>query len=139
MDLLSPSRGGTPSLIPMKRPLEDDHTPNVSSPLNPDAAPRAKQKVVPGREQREKKDSLKKREAVGDTRGHTPDQANKKRKGAVSEPGGVPSPIRYNHALPRDLFHYANKEPIFASHEPEPIFAPQGTELKKPVDQLVTL
>ena len=69
----SPSRrSSTPSsLIPQKRPLgpsDDDppHAPAVSSPLNPDfAAARARKAAPPAREQREKKESLKKREAKG--------------------------------------------------------------------------
>ena len=135
VDAQPPLRASTP-LIPAKRALEDDHTPSIPSPLNPDAAARPRPARAQAREQREKKDSLKKRESVGVTRGSTPDQQNKKPKRKGSEVSlGVPSPIRYNHALPREAFHYSIREPLFASHEPEPFFAPDGTELKKPVDQ----
>ena len=127
------SRGATPSLVPMKRALDDDHTPSVSSPLNPDAAARPRPKPA-AREQREKKDSLKKRESVGNTRGSTPEKLTKKPRFLDSEIGSA-SPVRYNHPLPRDPFHYTVRDPVFASHEPDPIYSPAGVELKKPIDQ----
>jgi COMPASS component BRE2 len=70
-------RSSTPSsTIPQKRALAEDdaHAPAVSSPLNPDFANARARKAPPAREQREKKESLKKREAKGDTaRAGTPD------------------------------------------------------------------
>ena len=49
-----------PATIPLKRAHEDEHAPSVSSPLNPNAGARG-----PQREQRTKKETLKKREATG--------------------------------------------------------------------------
>lgn len=107
-----------PSLIPQKRPLvEDDaHAPAISSPLNPDfAASRARKAAAaasspapgpPIREQREKKESLKKREAKGETNARittadisTPIKGSKK-KGVES---GIDSHglIRYTIPLPK--------------------------------------
>ncbi|KAH0565171.1 hypothetical protein GP486_001435 [Trichoglossum hirsutum] len=55
------------SSVPQKRAYEDEHIPAVSSPLNPDVTSsrqsRIKEKAPIHREQREKKESLKKRES----------------------------------------------------------------------------
>ena len=78
-------RSSTPSAIPQKRPLgleDEQHVPAVSSPLNPDfATTRARRPPAP-REQREKKESLKKREAKGvdGARAGTPDSLGSGRK-----------------------------------------------------------
>jgi len=125
-------------MVPMKRSLEDDHAPSIPSPLNPEAASKARVGKGSSREQREKKDSLKKRESVGIPRAAAPDHVNKKRKNSLSNLPGLPSPIRYNHALPREPFHYVVKDPAYASHEPDPFYTPDGTELRRPIDQLVT-
>lgn len=135
VDVQTPLRAGTP-VIPMKRTLEDDHAPTVSSPLNPDAIPRPRPARAPAREQREKKDSLKKRESVGAVRSNTPENPTKKQKTKSTEGlVGAPSPVRYNHALPRETFHYSVRDSGFGSHEPEALLTPDGTELKKPLDQ----
>ncbi|KAI9671317.1 MAG: hypothetical protein M1831_004226 [Alyxoria varia] len=134
VDVQPPSRSGTPSSIPLKRSLEEDHTPTVSSPLNPDAPARGVRGNA--REQREKKDSLKKREAAGigkKTASESSPSSNKKRKTGEKKPIAL-SPIRYNHPLPKDAYHYTDKDPLMASHEPEPFFAPGGVELKRPLD-----
>jgi COMPASS component BRE2 len=62
----SPAREVTPS-IPQKRPIEDDHLPSVSSPLNPDVAKFAKDDAPLTKERaaRVKKESVKKRESKG--------------------------------------------------------------------------
>ena len=125
-------RGTTPSSIPQKRTLEDHHTPTISSPLNPDAPSRASR--APGREQREKKESLKKREAAGVGKKSTTEGTSKKSKNPKDRPVAL-SPIRYHHPLPKETFHYLNKDPTFASREFGPLFAPDGSELKKPIDQ----
>lgn len=140
VDQQSPVRASTP-VIPSKRPIEDDHAPNVPSPLNPDVASRPRPARAPAREQREKKDSLKKRESTGAVRGTTPDHPTKKQKIKQESEGksGAPSPIRYNHPLPKEAFRYTLPDTTFASHEPEPFFAPDGVELKKPLDQYVPL
>jgi COMPASS component BRE2 len=134
MDSLSPGRGNTPSVVaPGGRPLEPDHAPAVSSPLNPLAAVKAPKPAPPPREreQREKKETLKKREATAHTRGNTPDVKNKKQKGPT-----VPSPMRYSIPEPRPSDYEPLKEPAFMSHEPTPLFTPDGElELKRPIDQ----
>ena len=128
------SRAGTPTAAPLKIQL-DDHAPNISSPLNPDAAARLKQ--APTREKREKKDSLKKREAAGQLKPSAAESASKKRKISDQSPA-QPSPVRYNHPLPKEAFHYTVKEPSFASREGGPPFvAPNGVELKHSLDQQV--
>lgn len=137
-DVQTPSRATTPSMVPMKRSLvEDDHAPSISSPLNPEAATKSRAGKGQSREQREKKDSLKKRESVSAAKDGTSDHATKKRKGNSSNLPGLPSPVRYNHALPREPFHYMVKDPLYASHEPDPFFTPDGTELRRPIDQQV--
>lgn len=133
-DAPPPVRAATPSTVPLKRPLEDDHAPSISSPLNPNAAASTKQPIV--REKREKKDSLKKREAAGlvNAKGSTSEHAAKKQKLSDDTPA-QPSPTRYNHPLPKEGFHYHIKQSAFSSHEPEPFYAPNGVELKRPADQ----
>jgi COMPASS component BRE2 len=131
----SNSRGSTPALAPpLRRPLEEDHAPAVSSPLNPnpDAAARARPKAPPReREQREKRETLKKREASANTRSSTPNP-----KTAKKERPAADSPMRYSIPEPRATDYEPPKDGIFLSHEPTPIYAPDGTtELKKPQDQ----
>ncbi|KAI9721155.1 MAG: hypothetical protein M1828_005261 [Chrysothrix sp. TS-e1954] len=143
-DAASPPPATSPpaSSIPAKRTYEESHIPSISSPLNPDARSRtATSRAAPAREQREKKDSLKKREATGastttQTSRSTPDRPppNKKFKGYVVTEALPDSPVRYNHPLPRDTFHYTTKRPLWAPHEPEPFHAPDGTPLQKPLD-----
>lgn len=126
------SRSNTPSLAPpLRRPLEEDHAPTVSSPLNPnpDPAVRSRPARAPPREQREKRDTLKKREASANTRGNTPNPKGKQ------ERPSAPSPMRFSIPEPKLPDYEAPKDGIFASHEPNPIFTPDGeVELKKPVD-----
>ncbi|KAF2185828.1 Ash2-trithorax family protein [Zopfia rhizophila CBS 207.26] len=125
------SRSNTPSIAPpTRRPLEEDHAPAVSSPLNPnpDFAARARPRA-PQREQREKRETLKKREASANTRGSTP--AAK----AKQERFSAPSPMRYSIPEPKALDYDPPKDGLFASREPSPMLTPDGqTELKKPVD-----
>ena len=121
------SRPGTPSAtIPLKRNFDDEHAPSVSSPLNPNA-PAAQQPKA--RQQREKKETLKKRESVSAGRS-TPEAASKKRKLEDERPG-APSPIRYNHELPKQAFQYTVRDLPLVSREPEPIIASNGVELKR--------
>lgn len=127
----TPSRADTPSAIPTKRNFEDEHAPSVSSPLNPNAPAPAPQPKA--RQQREKKDSLKKRESVGGARA-TPEAGNKKRK-VEDERVGAPSPIRYNHELPKLSYQHTVRDQNMVSREPEPLFAPNGSELKRSTDQ----
>jgi COMPASS component BRE2 len=118
----------------MRRPLEEDHAPAISSPLNPnpDAAARARPKAPPReREQREKRETLKKREASANTRASTPNAKTVKKERPAAD-----SPMRYSIPEPRATDYEPPKDAIFLSHEPTPIYAPDGTtELKKPHDQ----
>ncbi|KAF2817059.1 uncharacterized protein BDZ99DRAFT_492962 [Mytilinidion resinicola] len=127
------SRGSTPGAVPpLRRPLEDDHhAPAVSSPLNPnpDAAARSRPARPPPREQREKRETLKKREASASARGSTPNPKSKK------NGESTPSPMRYSVPEPKVSDYEVPKDGIFASHEPNPILTPdEQTELKKAVD-----
>ncbi|KAF2269748.1 hypothetical protein CC78DRAFT_528921 [Lojkania enalia] len=127
------SRSNTPTLAPpLRRPLEEDHAPAVSSPLNPnpDTATRARPRAPP-REQREKRETLKKREASTNTRGSTPNPTTKTK----HDPASSPSPMRYSIPEPKYFDYDPPKDGIFASHEPNPICTPDGrSELLKPVD-----
>lgn len=116
----SPSpRSSTPATIPQKRPLgidDEQHIPAVSSPLNPDfATSRARRPPAP-REQREKKESLKKREAKGveSVRAGTPDgqsHLRKAKKGAESS-HNLLSLIRYKLPPPNTTDFDPPKPPI---------------------------
>ena len=131
----SPKREPTPSSTPMasipqKRALEEDHTPTVSSPLNPEAKPPAATEVKPPKPQptddappattrdkpvRAKKESLKKRESKGlgpeAASGRvTPDPRGKE---------GLPStssPLRYKLAPPKPSDFERPKGPVFTPH-----------------------
>ncbi|KAF2103475.1 hypothetical protein NA57DRAFT_32125 [Rhizodiscina lignyota] len=82
-------------------------------------------KPAPVREQREKKESLKKREAAGHV-GRTPDTA---------KVPAAPSPMRYNIGPPKHSDFEPPRDPLFVSHEPIPFLTPDGqTELKRPID-----
>lgn len=126
------SRSHTPtSAIPLRRPLEEDHAPAVSSLLNPnsDTGVRARQTRAPPREQREKRETLKKREASANPRGSTPNVKTKK------DQNEVDSPMRYQVPEPKASDYDPPKDSLFASHEPNPIYTPDGTaELKRIVD-----
>ena len=107
-----------PTTIPQKRALgveDEQHMPAVSSPLNPDATnPRSRR--PPPREQREKKESLKKREAKGvdSTRSATPDTQGQGRRGKKSiQSPNVLSPIRYKLPAPKATDFDPPKAPIF--------------------------
>jgi COMPASS component BRE2 len=124
-----PASEAVASPTPFARRPEDDHAPSVPSPLNPDAS-RARPVAKPiAREQREKKETLKKRESTALARGVTPDAK------AGFKPPPVVGPLR--EALPEPELHLYNapRNLVMASHEPDPFFVPgTGIELKKPVD-----
>ncbi|KAL8682823.1 MAG: hypothetical protein Q9186_001152 [Xanthomendoza sp. 1 TL-2023] len=111
-------RSATPSTIPPKRPLnfdDEQHIPAVSSPLNPDATT-SRTRKAPAREQREKKESLKKREAKGvdTTRSATPDtQTSTKKSKKVERPPDVVRPLRYYTKPPNPSDFDPPREPIF--------------------------
>ncbi|KAL2136756.1 hypothetical protein VTI74DRAFT_1797 [Chaetomium olivicolor] len=120
-DAASPQREPTPSTLlsslPQKRALEDDHSPAVSSPLNPEPKSQKVQVQVPediqamGREKRTKKDSLKKRESKGgpDSSRATPDPKQR-------EPEAELAPIRYKLAQPKPTDFELSRGPIFTPH-----------------------
>jgi COMPASS component BRE2 len=125
----------TPLGVPPVHRQNEYHTPSVPSPLNPDAASRARAAAKPvPREQREKKDSLKKRESAAAARGPTPDL--KKPNAKTSK---LPMPLRYPTISEPELAAYSAPKPtILNSREPRPLFAPDGqTELKKTDDAYV--
>jgi hypothetical protein len=109
-------RGSTPT-VPQKRPfvLEDEqHAPTVSSPLNPDSA-NARTRKQPAREQREKKESLRKREAKGveGTRHATPDaQSQRKKSQKSASAASILSPIRYKLAPPKSTDFDPPRAPV---------------------------
>ncbi|KAL8945880.1 MAG: hypothetical protein Q9222_007646, partial [Ikaeria aurantiellina] len=111
-------RSATPSTIPQKRPLnldDEQHAPAVSSPLNPDAAS-SRARKQPAREQREKKESLKKREAKGveTTRSATPDtQTTTKKSKKVEKAPDVVRPLRYPTKPPAPSDLEPPRDPTF--------------------------
>ena len=113
---------------------ELDHVPNFPSPLNPQSRPPSK---TPGplptpvqREQREKKESLKKRE---NALNGPMNSALGKRKANSSHT--YPSPQRFNVPPPRAQDFEPPKEDVMISHEPFPLEMPDGQrQLYKPVD-----
>lgn len=129
-DSQSPTGGQTPDVpVSQSTPIHAAHAPAVPSPLNPEAK-RAPGKA-PAREQREKKESLKKRESNANARGETPDI-----KGKATKDGTVPSPMRFNLNPPTAQQYEAPKDYAWLSHEPTPFVTPDGeVELKKPMDQ----
>ncbi|MCJ1356964.1 MAG: hypothetical protein MMC33_006960 [Icmadophila ericetorum] len=103
-------RSATPSSIPQKRPLgidDEQHAPAVSSPLNPDFASSRSRRPAAPREQREKKETLKKREAKGvdGIRGATPDSQSRGRSSKLRKPveSDVLSPIKHPTLAPPKL------------------------------------
>ncbi|KAL8707665.1 MAG: hypothetical protein Q9220_007327 [cf. Caloplaca sp. 1 TL-2023] len=111
-------RSATPSTIPQKRPLnldDEQHAPAVSSPLNPDAAS-SRARKQPAREQREKKESLKKREAKGvdTTRSATPDtQPTARKSKKVEKTPDVVRPTRYPTKPPARSDLEPPRDPMF--------------------------
>lgn len=111
------SGSSTPAIAP-KRPFgfeDEPHVPAVSSPLNPDFA-NTRTRKAPVREQREKKESLKKREAKGGegTRNGTPDtQSHGKKSKRPTHRSTVLSPIRYKLAPPKPTDFDPPRAPVF--------------------------
>jgi COMPASS component BRE2 len=130
-----------PTAPPLRRTLDEDHVPAVSSPLNPNpvsAAAAAAAAVSlpipdrprpPPREQREKRETLKKREASGHARASTPAPKTKKPSRPAAE-----APMRYSIPEPKASDYDAPKDGVFLPREPLPLHAPNGQELRKPQD-----
>lgn len=94
---------------------DEQHVPAVSSPLNPDAAT-SRARKAPAREQREKKESLKKREAKGVdiARSATPDtQTSIKKSKKVEKPPDVIRPLRYYTKPPNPSDFDPPRGPIY--------------------------
>ncbi|KAI9740457.1 MAG: hypothetical protein M1834_005037 [Cirrosporium novae-zelandiae] len=130
-EALAAGGGTTPSnIIPQKRLADDvnDPTkPSVSSPLNPDFnSSTSRAKRAPAREQREKKDSLKKRESKStpsaeSARGDTPEKSSgggrKGSKKGVAQAGQqVLSPLRYKLPPPKPADFNAPSQPALIPH-----------------------
>lgn len=120
---------GASSSLSIKRTLEEDHAPAISSPLNPnpDAASRARPRAPP-REQREKRETIKKREASSATRGGTPNPSSRAKK----EKPSADSPMRYSIPEPKPSDYQPPKEGQFLWDPP--LTAPDGTQLCRPAD-----
>ncbi|RYP71801.1 hypothetical protein DL769_004607 [Monosporascus sp. CRB-8-3] len=120
-----------PISLPQKRPLEDDHAPPVSSPLNPNPDPKPSKPqshddiAAMSREKpsRTKKESLKKRESKaglggGDSSSRaTPDP---KVKDLKDVPPSESSPLRYKLAPPKPSDFEPARGPIFTHHHDVP-------------------
>jgi len=120
----SPKAASSPpaSAIPQKRAYDDTNAPAVSSPLNPDfesttpkekptKQSRAKEKAAMHREPREKKESLKKREATGGQGRSTPDPV-------VTTVASTLGPTRYKLPERKPTDYLPPKGPMFVPHHP---------------------
>lgn len=126
------------SPIAQETPIPKDYAPSVPSRLNPDAPPRPSPRAAPAvvREQREKKDSLKKREATGTT-GSPSTSRTKTGKPVVDD---SVAPMRFNlspHIYAPDGPGWHLRE---AHWEDGSVMIAPGTqkELRKPADQIET-
>ncbi|KAI9681539.1 MAG: hypothetical protein M1817_002824 [Caeruleum heppii] len=118
--------------LPKKRPLEEDHAPSVPSPLNPDT-PSTTTKAKPSnskapihREPREKKETLKKREAKGTTPSAPTDNARAtpekltnshgpSKQAKATQPTAM-APLRYKLAPPRPSDFDLPRGPVLTPH-----------------------
>lgn len=122
------------SPTPVPPVIDYDRTPVNPSPLNPSPRPLSK---TPGpapppvqREQREKKETLKKRENA--LNGSAATTLGKRK---ANTHHAVPSPQRFNVPPPRAQDFEAPKEDVMISHEPYPLETPDGErQLYKPID-----
>src|ERR1700753_3317789 len=111
--------------------VANEHAPSIPSPLNPDAAARASNRTPKPivREQREKKDSLKKREnaATIPGRGGTPDVKVSAKAKSLSTAN---APLRYQLSFPESGAWIPPRDATF--DEQSSMDAPGGqTELRK--------
>lgn len=123
----------SPSPVPAAL-LEQDHAPVNPSPLNPAAPRQTSRTPAPSaapvqREQREKKESLKKRESNA---GSTASSLGKRKANSTH---AYPSPQRFNVPPPKDVDYEPPKADVMAAHEPQPFFMPDGVrQLYRPID-----
>ncbi|KAK4142398.1 uncharacterized protein C8A04DRAFT_38344 [Dichotomopilus funicola] len=115
-----PTLSTLPPSLPQKRALEDDHSPAVSSPLNPEPKSQKFQVQIEDtqampREKRTKKETLKKRESKGagaggaDSARATPDPKQR-------EAPGEMAPNRYKLAHPKPTDFELSRGPVFVPH-----------------------
>lgn len=112
---------------------EQEHAPAVPSPLNPSRS-HSKTPVPPPvqREQREKKESLKKRESHANGTVSSTSSLGKRKANASH---AYPSPQRFNLPPPRAQDFEPPRADVMISHEPMPLEMPDSDrELYKPVD-----
>ncbi|KHN97998.1 Ash2-trithorax family protein [Metarhizium album ARSEF 1941] len=105
--------------IPQKRLFEDDHSPAVPSPLNPDASVSElplhddASQSKSSKPARAKKDSLKKRETKGGGRDSSPATPDHR---SVKEQNNVDSPLRYKLAPPKPSDFEPPRGPVMTPH-----------------------
>lgn len=140
----SPKREPTPSAplssIPQKRALEENHSPAVSSPLNPDGRPSEPlppDDSAPNRSKsaRTKKDSFKKREAKGSESARaTPEPKSHAQK--ETEPDHTEaSPLRYKLAPPKLADFEPPRGPFLTPHHKTVNQHGEETEFFETADQ----
>ncbi|KAK3939870.1 Set1 complex component ash2 [Diplogelasinospora grovesii] len=125
----TPSSTAVPTSLPQKRVLDDDHSPAVSSPLNPEVKPLQKVQIqapedgqsAMSREKRTKKDTLKKRESKGAGGGGGPDSARatpdpKQQQQANDTAPRELAPMRYKLAPPKPTDFEPARGPVFTGH-----------------------
>ncbi|KAI5865095.1 hypothetical protein GGS23DRAFT_603762 [Durotheca rogersii] len=123
-----------PLSVPQKRPLDDDHAPSVSSPLNPNPEPKPSRPqshddlaaMTREKPARGKKDALKKRESKAgpgaDSSRATPE--SKVRDVVPAES----SPLRYKLAPPKPSDFEPARGPVFTLHHE--VLSPDGDAIK---------
>nr|POE85064.1 set1 complex component ash2 [Quercus suber] len=127
----------SPSPAPLQY-VEQDHTPVNPSPLNPAATRQPSRTPAPStapiqREQREKKESLKKRESHANGLSTSSTSSLGKRKANTNH--AYPSPQRFNVPPPKDIDYEPPKADVMAAHEPQPFLMPDGVrQLYRPMD-----
>ena len=141
----TPSKESSPlSIIPQKRALEDDHAPAVSSPLNPEPNSSKHRPTKPPvhREQREKKESLKKREAkggppTGESRG-TPDRTiagTSKQDPSIDASSDPTTPLRYKLPPPKSSDFAVPRGPVLTPHHTQNISGGQEIQFFESSEQ----
>ncbi|KAF2719754.1 hypothetical protein K431DRAFT_321496 [Polychaeton citri CBS 116435] len=119
------------SLAAQAAPLLEPHLPANPSPLNPASRAPSRTPAPVQREQREKKESLKKRES-NITNGSTVSSLGKRKANAQI---AYPSPQRFNVPPPKPSDFDHPRPDILTPHEPFPFLMPDGeTQLMKPAD-----
>lgn len=124
----TPTAPRPPATIPQKRALEEDHSPAVSSPLNPDVKPPPKVQIQApedgqsmAREKRTKKESLKKREAKGGASLSETPRAPSAPDLPLKDPSPAEvSPMRYKLAPPKPTDFDPPRGPVFTLHHSVP-------------------